>query len=81
MIADGSIRIERHDNEERTEIATIGQGDVFGEMSLVTENPRAATAVTAGAVTAWKIPKEAVHRHMEESPDLKAAIQRFLSRW
>ena len=79
VIADGEVRIERAAEGTQAEIATIGQGDVFGEMSLVTENPRSATAITNGQVRAWRISTESFHRHMDESPNLKAAIQRVVT--
>lgn len=79
VIAEGVVRVERGAEGAQSEIATIEQGDVVGEMSLVTDNPRSATAVTVGPVRAWKIPKDAFHRNMEESPNLKAAIQRVVT--
>ncbi|HAA74568.1 TPA: hypothetical protein DCE37_05560 [Candidatus Latescibacteria bacterium] len=79
VIADGVVRIERASEGAQAEIATIGQGDVFGEMSLVTENPRSATAVTVNEVKAWRISTDSFHRHMDESPNLKAAIQKVVT--
>ncbi len=80
VVAEGVINVSRKsESGEDLIIASIGPGDVVGEMSLVTDNPRSATVLTESHVRAWKIPKEPFHRHMEESPNLKAAIHQVVA--
>lgn len=79
VVAEGTVRVTRKSEAGDQEIATIGAGDVVGEMSLVTDNPRSATVQTESHVRAWKIPKEAFHEHMEASPNLEAAIHRVVA--
>ena len=80
VVAEGTVKVSRKsDNGGDVEIATVGPGDVVGEMSLVTDNPRSATVRTESPVRAWKITKEAFHTHMEASPNLQAAIHRVVA--
>jgi len=46
IIADGVISIQlNNDGEKKTEIAKLGVGEFFGEMALMTSNPRAADSI------------------------------------
>lgn len=61
-------------------IARLGSGEAFGEMALLTEEPRAATAVAAGGVDLWKIPKDDFDELVAVSPGLARAVRDLLAR-
>jgi len=62
------------------EIATLGDGQFFGEMSLMTGESRAATVVAKTDVTCYVVEKEAFQEIVQEKPDLAGTISDILSR-
>lgn len=51
QVESGSVRIYRTSNGHVTEIGTIKPGEMFGEMSLVDDKPRSASAAAIGDVS------------------------------
>jgi CRP-like cAMP-binding protein len=62
------------------EIATLGDGQFFGEMSLMTGESRAATVVAKTDVECYIVDKEAFQEILEEKPELAGTISDILSR-
>ncbi|MFC1857309.1 cyclic nucleotide-binding domain-containing protein [Thermodesulfobacteriota bacterium] len=56
-------------------IAVLGADDVFGEMALVTGEPRSATAKAASDTRVWMILKEHFDRLLQISPKLADAVR------
>lgn len=52
VIVSGSVRIVKKTGSGDAVIATLGKGEMFGEMALVDSLPRSASAVAAGDDTA-----------------------------
>lgn len=63
-----SVRIDE------TEIARLGEGDVFGEMALLTGESRAADVVALSDVVVIEITKEAMQPVLQDHPELAASI-------
>ncbi len=61
MIVSGECRAYRTVNGEQETLATMGVGDVFGEMSLILEEPRAATVEAVDRVTVLVLDKNTMH--------------------
>ncbi|GAB3636774.1 hypothetical protein GCM10027422_23640 [Hymenobacter arcticus] len=59
-------------------LATFGKGDFFGELALLDAEPRSATAVAQGAVTAFRLDQEDFYDVMEERPEVLRNILRVL---
>jgi serine/threonine-protein kinase len=58
MIVSGYCRAYRTTSAGQESLATMGPGDVFGEMALILDEPRAATVEATDAVTVLVLDKE-----------------------
>ena len=70
IVESGRVRIASND----THVATLGDGDVLGEMALVTGEPRSATAVAETECRVWYIMKDDFDELLAASPHLKQAV-------
>ena len=61
MIVSGQCRAYRTVDGEQETLATMGVGDVFGEMALILEEPRAATVEAVDRVTVLVLDKNTMH--------------------
>ena len=61
-------------------LRSLYDNDVFGEMALLTGEPRSATAVAVKDTQVWVILKEQFDRLLEISPALAAAVARLATR-
>jgi len=61
------------------EVARLGAGDFFGEMSLMTGAPRSATVVAITDVTCYRLHKAAFQEVLRERPELADQIAEILA--
>ena len=61
-------------------MARVGQGEAFGEVSLLTGGRRNVTAVAATDAAIWRIPKEDFYCLLAVSPALSQAVRDLLAR-
>ena len=58
IVADGEVVVKRDlDTEEPYTLAHLGPGSVFGEMSLISDEPRSASVVAIGNVDVLELPR------------------------
>ena len=62
------------------QIATLGPKDGFGEMALLTDQPRSASVLALTDVETWRLSKVAFEGLLEESLSLAVYFNRILSR-
>lgn len=81
LLSRGSVRVSATDSEGSAEIrlAELGEGDYFGEMSLLTGAPRRATIVALGAVEVFVFDHEALRPILEGDPALAELLSRRLA--
>jgi CRP-like cAMP-binding protein len=79
IIEQGKVAILRAEGGRTNTLAHLGPGDSFGEMALLTEKTRMASAVALEAVELWRIPRDDFHRIVEGSPVLRAALEELMS--
>lgn len=77
----GRVRVERPaSNGQATEtIATLREGDFFGEMGLFTGQPRAASVVSAEETEVLEIGHDDIRRLFETNPDLVEAVSGIIA--
>ena len=78
VVLAGRVRVLVRDHYGRAhELATLGTGDFFGEMSFFTGEPRSADVATA--VTSWlmEISYSSLQELIEEHPPVKKVLMRY----
>ncbi|QTN33480.1 mechanosensitive ion channel [Akkermansiaceae bacterium] len=81
LILEGSVEvIAKASDGPRVVLATLSSGDCFGEMSLVTGEPRNATVRAAGDVLVLEISKAQLSPLMAERPELAESMGRILEK-
>ena len=76
VLVDGKVTVSVHSRSGEERVATLGSGDVVGEMSLLTGARRNATVVAARQVTALEIAKPALEDLLIGSAELDRAFRR-----
>lgn len=64
----------------RSILTTLGAGEIFGEMSLLTGEPRSATVVARTSMELYKLDRENFAKILTRSPHLAWALSRTLAR-
>jgi len=72
------VRLET-DAKASQVVATLTAPDVFGEMGLLTGEPRKATVVAVEETECWRVTKEAFHAVLAARPALAEEISRILA--
>lgn len=80
LINEGQIDIVTGSDGDRKTIATLGAGQSFGEMALLNNDSRTATAVAAENTQLLKIGKDQFDALMEISPGLRKAVEQLNSK-
>lgn len=71
LVETGDVEVTK-DGED---VAKLGSGDSFGEMSLLTGEPRSATVTASSEVRAWEVIKDDFDRLLSSSPALREALE------
>ncbi len=74
LIVEGRVRIER----DGTTINTLGSGEYLGEIALLEESRRTATATTEGPAKLLVITHRGFNSLLDSSSDIRAAIMQSL---
>lgn len=77
IILQGKAVVLKWDEEEYVELATLGPGDVAGEMSLLFEEPVSATVKTTSPATLLFLARELFTPLVEALPELLAHFNRL----
>lgn len=74
-----SVRVGTVDGLER-EVARLGPGDFFGEMSLLTGERRSATVVALTNVECFRLDRSVFETLLQRSPDIAEVVAEILAR-
>ncbi len=82
VIARGAVLISKSGAEigaSNVDLATLGEGKYFGEMSLLTGEPRSASATAEEAVEVFVLDRAALAPILQEDPELAETLSRVLA--
>ena len=74
IIEDGKVEISQRINGKRIAIAVFGAGDFFGEMAVITDAPRSATATAVGKTTLLPLSDEMLLQRMQTDPQFTVKL-------
>ncbi len=75
VVLSGSVDVWKRDGDEKILLATLGPGEVFGEISLLAASPATATVTAAQRSTVLFLAREYVERLMSSVPALRAYLE------
>jgi small-conductance mechanosensitive channel/CRP-like cAMP-binding protein len=79
LIESGVVTILKEQDGREIQVARLGPGEVFGEMALVTGEPRNATVRAASACELVVIDHAALREVLETAPELAGRISRVMA--
>ena len=79
VVLAGHVRIVRRSAGQQVLLAELGPQDYFGEMALLAERPRAATAIAATDCQLAVLTKEHLFAVLSERPEVSLAVIQTLS--
>jgi CRP-like cAMP-binding protein len=78
LVAAGHVRVLSADAlGQKTELARLGEGAIFGELALVTAQPRSASVEVVGEADLLELGADALRAAAGELPQLAEALDRF----
>ena len=70
FVEEGRVKITKQNKNRDMLLAVLGKGEIFGELALLTDSPRSATAVSFGGARITPVDMDMFRRLLPESPDL-----------
>lgn len=78
LVAGGELRVVAQAEDGATrELARLHEGSLFGEMALMTRQPRTASVVVVGEADVIEVPRTLLDRASAQMPALKEALDGF----
>ncbi len=74
LITAGEVEVFKTEDGRRRRLAVLGTGDVLGEMALIDERPRSASAVALESTTALLLSRDGFETVVERSPAVAWAM-------
>ena len=74
LISDGRVEVFKTENERRRKLAVLGAGDVLGEMALIDDKPRSASAVALERTSALLLSRDSFRTVVKKSPSVAWAL-------
>jgi CRP-like cAMP-binding protein len=79
VIQSGKVNVVKNEGERETILASLGEGDIFGEMSLFDASPRSATVKAIGETRVLIIEHEGLLKKIKMDPTLAFRIIKQMS--
>lgn len=78
MIEKGQVQVEQSDAEGLTPLATLGEGEIFGEGALLLDEPRGASVWAVTDVDLWLLRRDDFEDLLLQYPSLALNLSRVL---
>lgn len=75
LIREGKIKITKGKGEDEKVLAVLKEGDFFGEMAIIDDSPRSASAIAATSVSLLVIDKETFTSKIKENPLIEYILE------
>ncbi|RPJ54066.1 MAG: hypothetical protein EHM23_29715 [Acidobacteria bacterium] len=79
FVKNGTVKVVLESNGERHEVAELTEGDFFGEMALLTGEPRSATVVATCDVETYVLSKEPFRQVLQHNPGIAEKISQTMA--
>ncbi len=79
VVHNGRVRVQVNENGRARTVATLNEGDFFGEMALFTGEPRTANVVALEETEVLEIGHAAMKRVFDTNPDLVESLSFIMS--
>jgi ATP-binding cassette subfamily B protein len=83
VVRRGEVRLVRTESGTEFPLATLGQGEIFGEKACMLRQEQMASAIAISDTTLLVIPEKTVHQVLERNPKLREVLEdriRFVER-
>lgn len=80
VIVSGKVRLTREFRREPRVLAEAGPGDLLGELALITETRRGASAVTTSECEVIRITRPLFRRMLQEFPEIAEDLREKIAR-
>lgn len=79
LLVSGEVDVWLEGAAGRTHVGTVGAGGVFGEMGLLTGEPRRATVIAKTDIECYRLDKAGFDRVLRSRPDIAGEMSRILA--
>lgn len=81
LLVNGEVELFTKDGLHTSTIATLKAGEIFGEMALLSNKPRGATAVVTESCEVIVVPRETFEHHLKQvNPVIRSVIKTLTKR-
>lgn len=80
LVARGEVSVRVRLDEGEREVARLGRGALFGEMSVLTGEPRTATVLAVGEAALLALDRDAFERILSAEPELMEKLAETIAR-
>ena len=80
VVRHGEVRVVRHEDGTDYPLATLHQGDTFGERACLARQEQAAAVIASTDTALLVIPEKTVHFLLERNPKLREALEERIRR-
>lgn len=80
VIQAGQVEIVREHDANETVLGVLGEGEVFGDMAIIEQQPRSATVRARGEARILTIDRQTFLRHVQADPTIAFNVLRSMGR-